>query len=113
MLCGRHFYWCRASPWLLIYIICDVETIKYTEDFDPSLCSSVHSVVHIELIPVPIPSSALLSPSLAFTLPGCPLPICSIGTCDEGAGRRCSIIQGGLFGVDYFVFRWVWLPKNI
>ena len=37
-----------------IYIMCDVETTEYTKDFDPSLCSSVHSVANIEMNPFSI-----------------------------------------------------------
>jgi len=65
-------------------------------------CSWVQRVRNVkqgadyELIPAPIPSSTLLPPPLAFTLPGCLSRSDSARPCCVGAGRPFSIIPAVL-----------------
>ena len=64
-----------AAPWLLKYIIYvmlkTTEDAECTKHFCISLCSSVHSVVNIEMIPAPIRSFTLPPPAIYTRL--CPV----------------------------------------
>ena len=83
-----------AAPWLLIYKIYVIfettEDTECTEHFCISLCSSVHSVVNIEMIPAPIRSFTLPPPGISTCL--CPM-LCMRASLEAGKNVDMAVIS--------------------
>ena len=97
-------------PWLLKYNFCVIvyrkgRKAKPTKSFATFAVSQIMKTSH------PFFFSSHAAPSRLHS-GRVPVLISPARSCREGAGWCFSIIQGDLFGVGYFVFRWVWLPRE-